>query len=63
VHVKADALIDAGEAMATLGETAQAAEWLRQALAVAEAKEHRPLSAQLRRRLDEVNAGRGGSPR
>jgi class 3 adenylate cyclase/tetratricopeptide (TPR) repeat protein len=56
VHVKADALIDAGEAMATLGETGQAVAWLNEALAVAETKEHRALAEQLRARLAELTS-------
>jgi class 3 adenylate cyclase/tetratricopeptide (TPR) repeat protein len=57
VHVKGDALVDAAETAAALGETDQAVEWLAQALAIAEAKEHRPWAAQLRRRLTELGAG------
>jgi ATP/maltotriose-dependent transcriptional regulator MalT len=48
VNQEADSLVDAAEAMASLGDTAAAASHARRALELAEAKENIALAAQIR---------------
>jgi ATP/maltotriose-dependent transcriptional regulator MalT len=48
VLIKSDALVDAAEAMALLGDHAKAAEYGREALQLAEEKQNHALASQLR---------------